>query len=50
MAFVILILWTAAYAAILASIQEARSRGGVDIASPPGGSVAWAWRNGRSQA
>jgi hypothetical protein len=35
MAFAILILWTAAYAAILASIQEARSKAGLDIATPP---------------
>ena len=35
MAFAILILWTAAYAAILASIQEARSQAGLDIVTPP---------------
>ena len=35
MALAILILWTAAYAAILASIQEARSNAGADVATPP---------------
>ena len=35
MAFAILMLWTAAYAVILASIQEARSNAGADIATPP---------------
>jgi hypothetical protein len=34
MAFAILILWTAAYAAILTSIQEARSKAGLDVATP----------------
>ena len=35
MAFAYLILWTVTYAAILASIQEARSNAGADIATPP---------------
>ena len=35
MAFAYLILWTVTYAAILGSIQEARSNAGVDVATPP---------------
>jgi hypothetical protein len=34
MAFAYLILWTVTYAAILRSIQEARSNAGVDVATP----------------
>ena len=35
MALAYLILWTVTYAAIVASIQEARSHAGADIATPP---------------
>jgi hypothetical protein len=34
-ALVILILYMVVYAAFLASIQEARSNAGVDVATPP---------------
>jgi hypothetical protein len=35
MAIFILILWMAAYAAILASIQSARNDAGTDVVTPP---------------
>ena len=35
MALAYLILWTVTYAAILASIQEARSNAGADVTTPP---------------